>query len=1049
MRARVACLILFLVALLGTDVCGAATIDRASWILRFVDSQETVGENGAAINAFDGNTSTIWHTAWFNVSQPPPHEIQIDLGAVYDIDGFRYLSRQDGGVNGNVGQYEFYVSSDGASWGTAVASGVFAGNAQEKQVTFAVKRGRYVRFRALSEVNGNPWTSMSELNVLGTLVSGNLPPDGRIDNPAADITINAGDVVQFAGSASEPGGSLQFTYLWHFGNGSGIPDSTLEDPGFVQFTSPGTYLVTLVVTDSQGNADPAPATRIVTVRSNSPVIAKSGWKFGYVDSQELAGEDGAATNAFDGNPSTFWHTAWVGSSPSTPHEIQIDLGDSFDIDGFRYLPRQDGSQNGNIGQYEFYVSGDMATWGTPVSTGIFAGSSTPKDAYFTPKNGRYVRLRALSEVNGNPWTTVAELDVTGTTGSGNQLPNGVIDLPAGTVTLRTGERVRFSASGSDPDNNFPLTFRWNFGAGSGVPDYIGADPGEVQFDNAGTYQVTLSVTDALGGSDPTPASRIVSVFSNSFELSPNWASVSTPPFELLESDGVTNPVITAASVTDVPASFVADPYLFQDNGTWYLFFEVLNKNTDQGDISVASSTDGRHWRYERIVLNETFHLSNPYVFKVNGVYYMIPETYQRNEVRIYTATNFPFEWRYHATLVNGRPFVDAAVFWHNNVWWMFVSDTGNANCYLYYSDNLASGWVAHPASPVVRNDQSKARPAGRSFVFDGNRVIRTTQKADVTYGEQVRAFQVDVLTKTDYSEHEITESPLFRNSGAGWNATGMHHFDPWWTGSRWLVATDGRNGEIWSIGVYESPDPSVPNGVIDTPGADVTIAAGEKVQFTSTGSDLDGNLPLGFRWHFGDGSGVADSSAEDPGLVQFNIPGSYVVSLNVTDASGNADPSPATRRITVQSNLPAIQKSQWKLKFVDSQELVGENGAATNAFDGNPATIWHTRWYEANPPPPHEIQIDLGATYDVGGFRYLPRQDGFENGTVSNYEFYVSSDGANWGSAVAAGAFPASAGEKEVLSAAKRGRYIRLRALSEVNSNPWTSMAEMEVLGQP
>ena len=142
-----------------------------------------------------------------------------------------------------------------------------------------------------------------------------------------------------------------------------------------------------------------------------------------------------------------------------------------------------------------------------------------------------------------------------------------------------------------------------------------------------------------------------------------------------------------------------------------------------------------------------------------------------------------------------------------------------------------------------------------------------------------------------------------------------------------------------------------------------------------------------------------------------------------------------------------IPQGNWSLLFVDSQELSGENGAATNAFDGATNTIWHTQWQGANPPHPHEIQIDLGATYDVTGFRYLPRQGSVLNGTIAQYEFYVSTDSSNWGSTVASGAFASNNSEKAVGFAAKTGRYVRLRALSEVNGNPWTSAAEINVLG--
>ncbi len=160
--------LLFIVPLLFSASLFGAEIPQGGWTLKYVDSEELVGQNGAAVNAFDGNTGTIWHTQWSGSNPPPPHEIQIDLGMTYNINGFYYLPRQDGGVNGRIKQYEFYVSADGVNWGTPVSTGTFANDATRKQVSFTSKAGRFVRLRALSEVNGNPWTSMAELSVLGT-----------------------------------------------------------------------------------------------------------------------------------------------------------------------------------------------------------------------------------------------------------------------------------------------------------------------------------------------------------------------------------------------------------------------------------------------------------------------------------------------------------------------------------------------------------------------------------------------------------------------------------------------------------------------------------------------------------------------------------------------------------------------------------------------------------------------------------------------------------------------------------------------------------------
>lgn len=140
-----------------------------------------------------------------------------------------------------------------------------------------------------------------------------------------------------------------------------------------------------------------------------------------------------------------------------------------------------------------------------------------------------------------------------------------------------------------------------------------------------------------------------------------------------------------------------------------------------------------------------------------------------------------------------------------------------------------------------------------------------------------------------------------------------------------------------------------------------------------------------------------------------------------------------------------IPQSGWSLHYVDSEELVGEDGAATNAFDGVSSTIWHTEWYNGNAPLPHEIQINLGDSYNISGFDYLPRQNS-SNGRIANYAFYISTDGVSWGSALASGAWTNNTTEMEVaLASPQIGQYIRLVATSEVNGNPFTSIAELNV----
>jgi hypothetical protein len=70
------------------------------------------------------------------------------------------------------------------------------------------------------------------------------------------------------------------------------------------------------------------------------------------------------------------------------------------------------------------VSTDGVNWGTAVATGTFsygglstscpgAGVPAALQVNFTPVTGQYIRLQALSEINGNPWTAAAEINVMG------------------------------------------------------------------------------------------------------------------------------------------------------------------------------------------------------------------------------------------------------------------------------------------------------------------------------------------------------------------------------------------------------------------------------------------------------------------------------------------------------------------------------------------------------------------------------------------------------------------------------------------------------------
>ena len=138
-------------------------------------------------------------------------------------------------------------------------------------------------------------------------------------------------------------------------------------------------------------------------------INKGVWKLVSVDSDHSGNE---ARLAFDNNINTFWHTEYWGTEPPCPHTLVVDMVNTYRVTAFTYIARNDGNQNGMVKSFEVYLSNDGTQWGSPVAKGEFKNTTAMQVAKLTvPKQGRYLKFVALSEINGNKWTSAAEIGI--------------------------------------------------------------------------------------------------------------------------------------------------------------------------------------------------------------------------------------------------------------------------------------------------------------------------------------------------------------------------------------------------------------------------------------------------------------------------------------------------------------------------------------------------------------------------------------------------------------------------------------------------------------
>lgn len=159
-----------------------------------------------------------------------------------------------------------------------------------------------------------------------------------------------------------------------------------------------------------GGKQPAQSSGKVNVLPADGLLSNKNWQIVRVSS-ESRGNGRGATSAIDGDPRTHWHTRFQPELDKHPHELVIDLGAAATIRGFRCLARQDVGWNGALAGCEFFVGNSPDEFGDAVIKTTFKKAKEAQEVRCDPVQGRYVRIRVLSEVNGGPWASIAEIGV--------------------------------------------------------------------------------------------------------------------------------------------------------------------------------------------------------------------------------------------------------------------------------------------------------------------------------------------------------------------------------------------------------------------------------------------------------------------------------------------------------------------------------------------------------------------------------------------------------------------------------------------------------------
>jgi len=227
--------------------------------------------------------------------------------------------------------------------------------------------------------------------------------------------------------------------------------------------------------------------------------------------------------------------------------------------------------------------------------------------------------------------------------------------------------------------------------------------------------------------------------------------------------------------------------------------------------------------------------------------------------------------------------------------------------------------------------------------------------------------------------------------------------------------TDAKSCPVISnIGIYNAPQMLAAPAAIRNQHGDINITPADKeseVYYT-----MDGSMPtLKSKKYTG--------TVATEGKVQINA-------IAYEPASGKSSP--------VTHETFDISRKTWKLIGIEDEK-------ANAVLDGNPSTAWHQG---KDSKTPVDVVIDLGKEESLSGFRYLPDQNVWNPAIISNYEFYISGDNADW-KLIDSGEF--SNVKNNPLWQIKnfspvKARFIKLRALRSTGNNNETGYAEVDVI---
>jgi len=674
-----------------------------------------------------------------------------------------------------------------------------------------------------------------------TVSTGNQPPTAAFTTNCSDLTCTFND------ASTDPDGSV-VSWDWVSSDGA---ETTEQHPGAYTYAEPGTYTVTLTVADDQGAADTVVRTVTIGPANQPPTasftfscstltcsftstssdpdgsIASYSWNFG------------DATSSTAQNPSHTYGAAGSytvtlrvidnqgAQSPTTSRTVTVAAANQAPTANFTFscsaltcsFTSTSSDPDGSIASYSWnFGDATSSTAQNPSHTYGAAGSYT-------------VTLRVTDNQGAQSPTT----SQTVTVAAANQAPTASFTFSCSTLSCS------FTSTSSDPDGTI-ASYSWNFGDATSS---TAQNPSHT-YGAAGSYTVTLRVTDNQGAQSPTTSRTVTVAAANQAPTASFTFSCSTLSCNFTSTSSDPDGTIASYSWNfgDATSSTAQNPsHTYGAAGSYTVTLRVTD---NQGAQSPTTS------RTVTVAAANQAPTAN-FTFSCSALTCSFTSTSSDPD-----GTISAYSWA----------FGDGATSTVQNPSHTYTAG-GSYTVTLTVTDNQAA--TSAPTSRTVGVTPPNQPPTA-NFTFSCSTLTCTFTSTSSDPDGSIASYS--------WNFGDATSSTL-QNPSHTYGAAGSYTVT--------LQVTDNQGAQ--STTTSRTVTVTAPN---QPPTANFTFSCSALAcTFTSTSSDPDGSI-ASYSWNFGD---ATSSTLQNPSH-SYGAAGSYTVTLRVTDNQGAQSPT-TSRTVTV------------------------------------------------------------------------------------------------------------------------------------------------------